>query len=478
MIEGNDGGANVSFNGGRTLVRTGPADRAVLSRRARQRFPLQHLRRAAGQLDRPDREPRRMTIAITDKDWYDVGGGESGWIAPLPDDSQIVFAGSYGGLLTRYDHRTGQMSRGQSLPGQSDGFGAGDIKYRFQWNFPILFSPFKTNGKSVLYAGGKCPVSLARPGPVLGGDLARPDPQRQVEASVVRRAARSGQHEHRVLRHDLYGRRIACPAGSHLDRQRRRPRSSDAATTARPGRMSRRRECPIGSDQLDRGFAVRPGHGVCCRDQLQAGRPTAVSFIKTTDYGKTWKKIINGIPDHRLHPRHSRGPESPEFSLRRHRNRRLLLVRLGRIVAESAAQPAGRADPRSRRSRNAIRTWSSRRTAGRSMFSTTCRCSTSLPTPKRPTPFCSSPRTRIDRPAAEDFICPRQRPSEQIRRTEPSSTTILKAKPKRVTHRVSRCVGQGRPQVRRPLGLLTVRPPQAAAADVLVASPRSRRTSV
>src|SRR5207248_3576298 len=41
--------------------------------------------------------------------WHDVGGGESGWIAPSPKDSNVVFAGSYGGYLTRYDHRTKQL---------------------------------------------------------------------------------------------------------------------------------------------------------------------------------------------------------------------------------------------------------------------------------------------------------------------------------------------------------------------------------
>ena len=101
MIESNDGGANVTNDGGRTWsTQHEPAHRAVLPRGARQRFPLSRLRRAAGQHHRAHRQPQRGG-GITEHDWYDVGGGESGWIAPDPRDSQIVYAGSYGGLITR-----------------------------------------------------------------------------------------------------------------------------------------------------------------------------------------------------------------------------------------------------------------------------------------------------------------------------------------------------------------------------------------
>ena len=65
---------------------------------------------------------------IGTSDWYDVGGGESGWIAPSPKDSEIVFAGSYGGLITRYDHRTGQLRDVNPYPNNPMGWGAGDIE--------------------------------------------------------------------------------------------------------------------------------------------------------------------------------------------------------------------------------------------------------------------------------------------------------------------------------------------------------------
>ncbi len=56
---------------------------------------------------------------ITERDWYDVGGGESGWIAPDPRDSKIVYAGSYGNLITRQDDapaRCATSIRGPIIP--------------------------------------------------------------------------------------------------------------------------------------------------------------------------------------------------------------------------------------------------------------------------------------------------------------------------------------------------------------------------
>ncbi len=61
--------------------------------------------------------------SIGERDWYDVGGGESGWLAPDPKDSEIVYAGSYDGLLTRYDHRTGQLRNVTVWPDNPMGYG-------------------------------------------------------------------------------------------------------------------------------------------------------------------------------------------------------------------------------------------------------------------------------------------------------------------------------------------------------------------
>ncbi|TDQ16219.1 photosystem II stability/assembly factor-like uncharacterized protein [Algoriphagus boseongensis] len=83
--------------------------------------------------------------AITENDWEPTAGGESGWIAPDPKDNDIVYGGSYGGLLTRENHRNGTSRTVNVWPDNPMGHGAEGMKYRFQWNFPIFFSPHDPN---------------------------------------------------------------------------------------------------------------------------------------------------------------------------------------------------------------------------------------------------------------------------------------------------------------------------------------------
>jgi photosystem II stability/assembly factor-like uncharacterized protein len=178
MIESNDGGANVSFNGGKSWTEQDQATaqfyRVVLD----NDFPYNIY--GAQQDNSTIRIASRTTdFGIRETDWYDVGGGESGWIAPSPKDSQIVFSGSYGGLITRLDHRTGQLRDVSPYPNNPMGAGADVLKYRFQWNFPILFSPHDQN---TLYTAGNVLFRSLNEGQsweVISPDLTRNDKSKQ-----------------------------------------------------------------------------------------------------------------------------------------------------------------------------------------------------------------------------------------------------------------------------------------------------------
>ncbi len=153
MVEGNDGGANVSLDGGRTWTEQDQATAQFYRVALDNDFPYNIY--GAQQDNSTVRIASRTNEgSITERDWWDVGGGESGWIAPHPDNSDIVFAGSYGGFLTRYDHKTKQQRNVNVYPDNPMGAGAEAMKYRFQWNYPILFSPHKIEGKYPLYTGG------------------------------------------------------------------------------------------------------------------------------------------------------------------------------------------------------------------------------------------------------------------------------------------------------------------------------------
>src|SRR5208282_2101994 len=116
----------------------------------------------------------RSDHGIIDRpDWYPVGGGESGYVAPDPRNPAIVYAGSYDGLITRFDRNTGQDQDVASWPLNPMGSGAAELTHRFQWTAPILISP---NDPDTVYHGGEAVFKTTDGGmswTAISGDLTR-----------------------------------------------------------------------------------------------------------------------------------------------------------------------------------------------------------------------------------------------------------------------------------------------------------------
>ncbi len=157
MVQGNDGGANVSFNGGRSWSTIYNQLTAQFYRMdVDNRFPY---RVYATQQDNTSIAVPSAAEwgVITMRDCILPGTGESGFIAVHPDDSNIVYVGAVGsspggsGALQRYDHRTRQSQLINVWPEENTGYAPRDLKYRFAWTFPIVISP---HDSKVLYAGG------------------------------------------------------------------------------------------------------------------------------------------------------------------------------------------------------------------------------------------------------------------------------------------------------------------------------------
>ena len=151
IIEGNDGGANVSFNGGdswSSSYNQPTMEFYHVTTDTQIPYRVYGAQQDNTTICLPSRSP---LAGITQLDWYDMGGGESGYIAVRPDDPNIVYAGSYQGLITRYDHRTRQSRNISVWPEMAAGWGAKDQKYRFQWTAPIMLSPHDPN---ILYITG------------------------------------------------------------------------------------------------------------------------------------------------------------------------------------------------------------------------------------------------------------------------------------------------------------------------------------
>ena len=93
---------------------------------------------------------RTSGSSISDKDWESTAGGESAHLAPDPLNNDIVYGGTYKGYMMRMDHSTNQIRSVNIWPDNPAGSGAEVMKYRFNWNFPVMFSP---NNPNKLYAG-------------------------------------------------------------------------------------------------------------------------------------------------------------------------------------------------------------------------------------------------------------------------------------------------------------------------------------
>ncbi|MGB7296525.1 MAG: hypothetical protein WBC70_13135 [Candidatus Aminicenantales bacterium] len=140
MINSNDGGANVTENGGLSWTAQDNQPTAQFYHVAvDDRFPYWVY--GAQQDNSTVRIASRTDgYGIASSDWHAVGGGESGFVVPRPGNPDIVYAGSYGGLITRWDARTRQERIITAWPENPMGAGADVLRYRYQWTAPIVVS--------------------------------------------------------------------------------------------------------------------------------------------------------------------------------------------------------------------------------------------------------------------------------------------------------------------------------------------------
>ncbi len=184
MIEGNDGGACVTFNGGEswsTLYNQPTAQFYHVTTDDRFPYYVYGSQQDNTAMALPSASHRG---AITLNEWYEPGGGESGYIAVKPDDHNIVVGGAVGsgggnGRLIHYNHRTGHRRVITVWPEVTGmGLGASEHKYRFQWTFPIFWSRWDAN---VLYAAGNRVFKSTNEGhtwEAVTPDLTRNDPDK------------------------------------------------------------------------------------------------------------------------------------------------------------------------------------------------------------------------------------------------------------------------------------------------------------
>ena len=295
LIEGNDGGANVTMNAGRSWTSLYNQPTSQFYRvNTDNEFPYNIY--GAQQDNTTVRiASRTLDAGIDERAWYPTGGGESGWMAPHPKDSNIVFAGSYGGLITRYDHRTRQVRNVTVWPDNPMGYGAEGMRYRFQWNFPILFSPHDAN---LLYAAGNMLFVSTNEGQswkAISPDLTRNDKSKQ---------GSSGGPITKDNTSVEYYCTIFTVAESNLKKGVIWTGSDDGLVHVTTDGGKKWDNVTPKIDLMPEWIQINsieasphdPGTAYVAATMYKHDdfRPY---LFKTSDYGRTWKKIVSGIPD-------------------------------------------------------------------------------------------------------------------------------------------------------------------------------------
>ncbi len=257
MVQANDGGAHVSLDGARTWSTIHNQPTAEFYRvTVDDQFPY---RLYGAQQD-------NSTISISSRapatlapggDWHEVGGGESGHIAVDPRNPELAYSGNYIGQIDRYDRGDGTSRNVILYPQMADGMAPKDLKYRFQWNAPILISP---HDPDVVYHASQH-VHRTRDGgatwETISPDLTRDDPDKQpLPGGPI-------QHDHTGV--EIYSTVFALvestlAQGRAVGRHRRRTHPPQSGRRRRPGQRSPRRACPTevpSTSSTSRG--ARPG---------------------------------------------------------------------------------------------------------------------------------------------------------------------------------------------------------------------------
>ncbi|TXT34463.1 MAG: hypothetical protein FD136_266, partial [Chitinophagaceae bacterium] len=291
MIVADDGGAQVSFDGGShwsTMMNqpTGQFYRVSTDNAVPYRI-------LGAQQDNSTVRIKSRTAGagITERDWEVTAGSESGYVVADPLNLDVVYGGNYGGLLARLDHRTGENRAINVWPDNPMGAGADVQKYRFQWNFPIFFSP---HNPKKLYTGGNHLFSTENEGQswqTISPDLTTNDKSKQ--------ASSGGPITQDNTSVEYYS-TIFTATESALEQDLLWTGSDDGLIhVSKDGGKNWENVTPVEAgkwmmwncvetDPFKKGTAYFVGTKYKSDDY-------APYIFKTEDYGKTWKKITNGI---------------------------------------------------------------------------------------------------------------------------------------------------------------------------------------
>jgi photosystem II stability/assembly factor-like uncharacterized protein len=293
MINGNDGGATISVDGGKNWTTQGNQPTAQFYHVAADNDFLYRL--YGSQQDNSSIGIRtRSDRGFIDRgDWDAVGGGESGYVVPDPRDSNIVYADDEGPIFTRFDRRTGQAQSIQQRPMIPDGHPAAEQKYRYTWTMPLLVSQ---HNPDVIYHSSQFVFRSADQGrswTTISPDLTRNDKSKQQDSGGP-----ITKDQYTVEYYDVVFSLAESPKQDgvlwggtddgllHVTRD-----GGKNWANVTPKEMP---EWAMVSLIEASTFDAATAYIAVDAHKLDNFHPY---IFKTTDFGKTWSKLIGGLPD-------------------------------------------------------------------------------------------------------------------------------------------------------------------------------------
>ncbi|MDZ4730212.1 MAG: hypothetical protein SH820_09760 [Xanthomonadales bacterium] len=295
MINGNDGGATVTFDGGKTWSSIMNQPTAQFYRVATDN--LVPFRIYGGQQDNTTVAiaSRSLYGGIGTQDYYDVGGGESAHVAFDPDNPRLVYAGSINGTLTEYDRDTELTRIIIPYPEMMFGKDAKDLRYRTNWNTPVAASP---HDWSTIYYGTQYVLKSGDRGTTwtaISPDLTRNDPEKQGRNGGPLTPENVGAEYYNTLFYIVEspheaGTIWAGADDGYLHVTRNGGESWQNVSPPHKGKYS--------NEAYINAIEVSP-HDPATAYVAVAGfklNDFSPYIYKTSDYGKSWKRLDQGLP--------------------------------------------------------------------------------------------------------------------------------------------------------------------------------------
>lgn len=292
MIIGDDGGAQISYDGGENWSTYHNQPTAQFYRVTTDNaFPY---RIYAAQQDNSTIRINHRTdgALINEDDWEPTAGGESAHIAVDPENNEIVYGGSYGGFLTRVNHDNNKIRAINVWPDNPMGYGAEGMKYRFQWNFPVIFSKHNPDKLYTFSQHVHVTENEGQSWEIISPDLTRNDPEKLKSSGGPITQDNTGVE---------YYATIFAAQESSLKEGLLWVGSDDGLIhISQNGGKTWKDVTPKGMPEWMMINSIEPSafdEGTCYVAGTRYKLGDFMPYLyKTTDYGKSWLRITNGIP--------------------------------------------------------------------------------------------------------------------------------------------------------------------------------------